>query len=329
LPPEQAVSLARNVQVAGGSVQTLLYADENNPEHGETTLSSLKYSKPERISLKGHSELNERWVQERIAEDPALLGLGDLIVKDKERIHPQGGRLDLLCQDAESDRRYEIEIQLGKSDESHIIRTIEYWDIERKRYPQYEHTAVLVAEEITSRFLNVISLFNGFIPLVAIQMQALRFDDQVCLVFTTVLNEMRLGLVDEDEERQEVTDRAYWEKRGTKGTLEITDSLLGIVNEFAPDLTLKYNKFYIGLASKSGQPNNFVIFRPKKDWVRFEPRLDRSEEVQAKLETAGIDVMEYDSRWGRYRIRLGKSDVQKHGPLLRELMKSAYGADSE
>lgn len=292
-------------------------------------MSNLKYSKPERINLKNHPELNERWVQERIAEDPALLGLGDLILKDKERIHPRGGRLDILCQDAESNRRYEIEIQLGKSDESHIIRTIEYWDIERKRYPQYEHTAVLVAEEITSRFLNVISLFNGFIPLVAIQMQALRFGDQVSLVFTTVLNEMRLGFIDEDEESQEVTDRAWWEKRGTKGTLEITDSLLRLVNEFAPDLTLKYNKFYIGLASKSGQPNNFVIFRPKKDWVRFEPRIDRSEEVQAKLETAGIDVMEYDSRWGRYRIRLGKGDVEKHKSLLIELMKMAYGVVDE
>ena len=30
-------------------------------------------------------------------------------------------------------------------DESHIIRTIEYWDIERRRYPQYEHVAVIVA----------------------------------------------------------------------------------------------------------------------------------------------------------------------------------------
>ncbi len=292
-------------------------------------MSSLKYAKPERIVLKAHPELNERWVQERIAEDTSLLGLGDLILKDKERIHPQGGRLDLLCQDAESNRRYEIEIQLGKSDESHIIRTIEYWDIERKRYPQYEHTAVLVAEEITSRFLNVISLFNGFIPLVAIQMQAFRFGDQVSLVFTTILNEMRLGLVDEDEEGQEVTDRAYWEKRGTKNTLGITDSLLGLVNEFAPDMTLKYNKFYIGLAAKSGQPKNFLIFRPKKDWVRFEPRLDRSEEIQTKLEEAGIDVMEYDTRWGRYRIRLGKDDVKKHEPLLRELIKKAYGEVSE
>ncbi|MBI4188919.1 MAG: hypothetical protein HY525_00085 [Betaproteobacteria bacterium] len=290
-------------------------------------MSNFKYVKPERVTLKGHPELNERWVQQRISEDPSILGLGALILKDKEKIQPHGGRLDLLCQDEDSSRRYEIEIQLGKSDESHIIRTIEYWDLERKRYPQYEHTAVLVAEDITSRFLNVIGLFNGVIPLVAIQMQAFRVGDQVSLVFTTVLNEMRLGLEDEDE-GEDVTDRAYWEKRSGKNTLEVTDSLFALVHEFAPELSLKYNKFYIGLA-KDGRPNNFVIFRPKKDWVRFEPRLERSNEIQSKLEEAGIDIMEYDARWGRYRIRLSKGEMKKHEQLLRDLLKQAYGQGSE
>ncbi len=65
--------------------------------------------------------------------------------------------LDLLLQDPDTNRRYEVELQLGPTDESHIIRTIECWDIERKRYPQYDHCAVIVAEDITSRFLNVIS----------------------------------------------------------------------------------------------------------------------------------------------------------------------------
>ena len=121
----------------------------------------MKYEKLTKLSIHNHPELSERWVQERIAEDPSILGLGDLILKDKERTQAGAGRLDLLLQDADSIRRYEVEIQLGKTDESHIIRTIEYWDIERKRNPQYEHTAaVIVAEEITSRFLNVISLFN-------------------------------------------------------------------------------------------------------------------------------------------------------------------------
>lgn len=291
-------------------------------------MSALRYTKPERLSLRKHPELSERWVQERIAEDPSLLGLGNLILRDKERSHPSAGRLDLLCQDVEANRRYEIEIQLGKTDESHIIRTIEYWDIERKRYPNYEHTAVLVAEEITSRFLNVVSLFNGVIPLVAIQMQALRLGDNVSLVFTTVLNEMRLGLADEDEQ-DVATDRAYWEKRGSKATLEITDSLLGLVKEIAPELALKYNKFYIGLATESGQPNNFAVFRPKKDWVRFEPRIDWSEELDNYLDDAGIDLMEYDSRWRRYRIRVSKQDLKKHETILRELLSRAYEAAGE
>lgn len=284
-----------------------------------------KYIKPERIWLKSHPELGERWLQDRISEDPSLLGLGDLILKDRERRQPKAGRLDLLLQDAETNKRYEVEVQLGKTDEAHIIRTIEYWDIERKRYPQYDHTAVIVAEDITSRFLNVINLFHGSIPLVAIQMSAVRLGDSVSLICSKVLDEMRLGLVDEDEEVQAVTDRSYWEARASKRTLAMTDEMLEVVRALDPDLELKYNKFYIGLA-KAGQPNNFVIFRPIKDWLRLEVRLERSDETQAQLDESGIDVMDYDSRWGRYRIRLAKGDTAKHKDFLAALMSKAFGA---
>jgi hypothetical protein len=287
-------------------------------------MTSLKYSKPERIWLKDHPELHERWLQDRIGEDPALLGLADLVLKDRERTQPRAGRLDLLLQDAETNKRYEVEVQLGKTDEAHIIRTIEYWYIERKRYPQYDHTAVIVAEDITSRFLNVINLFNGSIPLVAIQMSAIRLGDSVSLICSKVLDEMRLGLVDEDEEVQAVTDRSYWEARASKHTLAMADEMFEVVRALDPDLELKYNKFYIGLA-KGGQPNNFVIFRPKKDWLRLEVRLDRSDETQAQLDGSGLDVMDYDSRWGRYRIRLAKGDATKHRDFLDALMTKAFG----
>ena len=186
-----------------------------------------KYAKPERVWLKTDPDLNEKWLQDRIGDDPSLLGLGDLVLRDRERPQVGAGRLDLLLQDAEASRRYEVEIQLGKTDESHIIRTLEYWDIERKRYPQYEHVAVIVAEDITSRFLTVIGLFNGFIPLVAIQLRAIRLGDTVSLVFTKVMDETRLGLVDEDEEVRAPADRPYWEKRGTKQTLAMADEVFG------------------------------------------------------------------------------------------------------
>src|SRR5208282_5612244 len=97
--------------------------------------ASTSYVKPLRIDLKRHPGLNEKWVQDRIAEDPKLLGLGDLVFRERERIQPRAGRLDLLLQDVEYKRRYEVELQLGATDEAHIIRTVEYWDIERKRYP--------------------------------------------------------------------------------------------------------------------------------------------------------------------------------------------------
>jgi hypothetical protein len=48
-----------------------------------------KYLRPERFSLKNHPEFNERWVQGLIADDPSILGLGDLILRDRERIHPR------------------------------------------------------------------------------------------------------------------------------------------------------------------------------------------------------------------------------------------------
>lgn len=285
----------------------------------------MEFAKFEKISIKNHPELNELWVQNRIAEDPGIIGIGDVILKDRERIQPKAGRLDLLFQDSEASKRYEVEVQLGPTNESHIIRTIEYWDIERKRYPQYEHTAVIIAEDITSRFLNVIGLFNGLIPLIAIQMNALKNGDHIGLVFTKIVDQLSFGLVDEDEEVQEATNREYWINRGTRKTVAMADELFELAKRNDPGLELKYNKFYIGLA-KNGQANTFIIMRPKKGFIRFEPRLVNTPQIQEKLENTGLEVMDYDSRWGRYRIRLQPGDIEKNKVILAEIVKEAYEA---
>jgi hypothetical protein len=284
--------------------------------------TTYKYVKHQKLLLKTHPQFNEKWVQEKIAEDPSVLGIGELILKDKERNQPGAGRLDLLFQDLDSNLRYEVEIQLGKTDESHIFRTIEYWDLERKRYPQYDHVAVLIAEDITSRFLNIISLLNGFIPLIAIQLNAIQIGEQIALIFTVVLDH-RLGLAPEEEEEQEVTDRAYWEKRSSKTTVEIADEVLGLLKTFDQELALKYNKFYISV-SKNNKPFNFVIFRPKKTSLGIEPKLKKAEEIEIMLDAAGLDMLEYDTRNQRYRIRFSKQEIQKHERLLKEILGRAY-----
>ncbi len=48
------------------------------------------------------------------------------------------------------------------------------------------------------------------------EINAVKIGDEIGLVFTKVLDEMPLGLLDEDEEVSAVTDRDYWIDRGTQ-----------------------------------------------------------------------------------------------------------------
>ena len=216
----------------------------------------------ERISLKNNPNINEKMIQEFIFKNPTSLQLGDLTPIVREKIQPSGGRLDLLLGD--DNNRYEVEIQLGATDPSHIIRTIEYWDTERKRYPQYDHCAVIVAEDITARFMNVISLFNGNIPLIAIQISAYKNGSDVSLVFTKVIDRITLGV--EDDDINEVTDRNYWENRSTSKMMKNVDEIFKDLGELVEGYELKYNKFYVGL-SKDGYVRNFISFQPKKSFI--------------------------------------------------------------
>jgi hypothetical protein len=282
------------------------------------------YVKAERIILRTHPDLNEKWVQGLISQDTTTLGLGDLVLLQQERIQPTGGRLDLLLQDRETKRRFEVELQLGPTDESHIVRTIEYWDIERRRHPQYDHCAVIIAEEVTSRFLNVIGLFNGSIPLIAIQMQAYRVGEHITLVFTTVLNELTRGLVDEDEAADAApTDRLYWERKANPNMVKIADQLLVIAKEFDSTLELKFNKFYIGF-QRNGRGTAFITFEPKKNTFLFQPKIAQSEELDSQIATEGLEAVGYDRTWGYYKIRLGQDDVNRHREFLKNLIRSAF-----
>lgn len=284
----------------------------------------VDFERAERLSLRAHPEMTEKWVQDLIADDPSILGLGDLELRQKERIQPRAGRLDLLLQDPDTKRRYEVELQLGATDETHIIRTIEYWDIERKRYPQYDHCAVLIAEDITSRFLNVISLFNGTIPLIALQMQALKVGGKTTIVFTRVFDELVRGFVDEDEEAEAFpADRPYWEGKASKATLSLVDQCLKLIQEFDASVDLKYNKHYIGLG-RDGLAYNFVSFRPKKSTLTIEFQLPQTDDVDAIVDDAGLDKLEYSGRWNLYRLRLTAADVKGKSDVLTQLMKLAH-----
>lgn len=281
----------------------------------------MEYIKLKNLSLKDHPFVNEKWIQQKVAEDPSILGLGELELKDIERKQPRAGRLDLLFQD-DDNKRYEVELQLGKTDESHIIRTIEYWDIERKRYPHYEHIAVIIAEDITSRFLNVISLFNSTIPIIAIQMNAIEIDGKIGLQFIKVLDETALLAYDEEEVNQTPTDRKYWEEKATPSTVSLAEDILNLIHEHINhNISLKFNKFYIGL-EQNGITNNFVTFKPRKHNIIVHHKLEKKEEIDNLIEESGLDFLDYNKN--AYRIRLTKNDIKQHNELLVRLLKNSY-----
>ena len=270
------------------------------------------------VSLKSHPDYNEKWLQDQIAEDPGILGLGNLTLRAKEKVQASGGRLDLLLEDLEADtpKRYECELQLGATDESHIIRTIEYWDLERKRYPQYDHTAVLVAEDVTSRFLNVVHLFNGHIPLIVLKMTAYEINGEIALTFTKILDEVQLGIPDE-EENIEPTNRAYWEKRANKQVLTLADKLFDSVKEVEPLAEMNYNKYYIGIM-RNKVAANFCWFKPRKAFVSMIFKQIPEDSFIQQLEDVGLDVSKR-TKWNEYYIKF----TQELTPEQKELLKKA------
>lgn len=268
--------------------------------------------------------LGEAWLQEQIAKDPSILGLGDLHLIQREKAQPTGGRIDLLMYDPETETRFEIEVMLGAVDESHIIRTIEYWDIERQRYPTLEHRAVIVAEEITARFFNVIRLLNRAIPMVAIQLSAFVVDDSIILHFTRVLDTYEFGAEPEEEETGEQADRAYWEKRATRESLGVVDAFVSLVPTVQGSPRVTYNKGHIALGT-SGY--NFCWFHPRRASAHCHLHLkvpaDQRPGLLEKVEAAGLDAA---SR-GRssIRLRLSAKEINEHRGLLEELVQVAEG----
>ncbi|MGD0404311.1 MAG: hypothetical protein ABSB66_14060 [Candidatus Acidiferrales bacterium] len=288
---------------------------------------NLQYAKGSKIWLKEHPEFDESWLRNIIAKDPSILGLGDLVLKEAERIQPKAGRLDLLFEDAETDKRYEVEIMLGRVDESHIIRCVEYWDIERKRLPTYDHCAVLVAEEITARFLNVISLFNGAIPMVALQLNAIQLDDKVILNFTKVLDEISPIAAEEEElSERDITDRQYWKDKGSDISLRLADECVEILKEIDPSFSMTYNKHYMGLR-QGNRPNNIVVFKAKKKFLRAEIRVNDLDALKSELTNADLEVLAIGR--GRVRLVLHAGEVSAHRDLLKSIFARAYKESSE
>ena len=89
-----------------------------------------------------------------------------------------------------------------------------------------------------------------------------------------------------------------------------------------PAATARYNRYYIGITD-SGQTNNSVVFRPRKEHVRLGVKVSDMDAWAERLEGEGMALSEARSD-GRLTIRLSMSDLARHRDSLRELFIAAY-----
>ena len=165
--------------------------------------------------------------------------------------------------------------------------------------------------------MNVIQLFNGNIPIIALQLAAYKMNDgELALVFTKVLDQ--ISAADDEEEEYEPTDRKYWEARATKEQLKLVDSIFEQCEPLS-SFEMKYNKFYIGF-TRNGIATNPVIFRPRKSYVyMFFYRIREVEPFGSKLDEAGLSY-DYDARRSYIRVRINSiNDYINNKELIDEI----------
>ena len=263
------------------------------------------------------SEFDEKWLQEQIFQNPGSLGLGELEALSKERSQSSGGKLDLLLKDPEDDSMYEVEVMLGETDEKHIIRTIEYWDNERRRWPQRQHFAVLVSESVTRRFFNVIQLLGQSIPIIAIQANLIEANGSRILSFTKVLD-----VYEEPADREELGPPATEEdwRQKSPWTLETAKTLLDVIKPVWGELNLGYTKSYVSLRTNQSLGFWLLKLADNKSRLNFYADDEEMEAAGRLLDEVGIVHARTRNSVG---IRTDQKAILSHAETFKALAQLA------
>ena len=247
---------------------------------------------------------DEYWLRDKIYDDPTILGLGNLQAVTKEKTQPQGGRLDILLKNQEDDSMYEVEIQLGPTDESHIIRTIEYWESEKRRWPKRSHTAVLIAETITNRFFNVVNLLSQAFPIICMQANIVQIGDMQALHLTKIIDSYEEP---EETETPQLYDERHWIEQ-SRGGIECARWYKQLLEKLYGDIPIKYFEAYISL-TVAGNARVWINRRKNnRAFIEIKPAEATFQEVVENLNTRNIP---FGTRANKYiTFNVNSSELQ-------------------
>jgi hypothetical protein len=271
-----------------------------------------------KFSLGRSNGVDEETVQQFIEQTPEVLNLGlKTRLIQKQRRHQGAGILDLLLESEDRQTRYVVELMLGELDEKHIVRAIEYWDYERRAYPDIAHVAVLVAEGL-GRFLNVIGLLSGAgrIPIIVIQMNSYRLenDDSIALTFSRVL-EQRKGLVEDESEEDERSQVQPWKDRVPGPIIKSVQSIFEYLKAGTKtELTLREVQQYIAV-SPAGSRSTILVFYPQVRALQIGIRIDQRNDIDERIQAIGS----YNSRDSRYLLKIQPNDVESLAEVFKYL----------
>lgn len=70
--------------------------------------------------------------------------------------------------------------------------------------------------------------------------------------------------------------------------------------------------------------NNFLRFKPRKNYVGVEIFIDKNEGIEEKFESAEIDLLDYNRKWGKYNLQIIEEDLEENHELLKDIFNIAY-----
>jgi hypothetical protein len=268
-----------------------------------------------------NSGKDEYWLQDLIYENPSILGLGDLIPVSKEKKQSSGGRLDILLKNPDDNSMYEVEVMLGETDPTHIIRTIEYWDIEKRKYPQRQHFPVLIAENFNRRYFNVIQILSLNVPMIAIQADLLEINKQKILNFTKILD-IYEEIAEDDEETKVVNENSW--VTNSKWTLNNAKELQKILDTENVKYTLNFTQLYVSLII-NGKGNAYWLYKksePKSLLGFKEKDIEKVDAIKELLESHSIPHTY--NKYKEFYLYVDLDFIKKHKEIFKKINEIRY-----